>query len=98
MGGFGRSGYGVAGRRVLIGSGQKSNYFVGGRRDISAGIYGACLELRVGEEGFVSVCCKFPDAELRGAIDGQYVKVTGVISFPPFYNCVCIYNIFAVLV
>lgn len=32
---------------------------------------------RRGLLGFVKT---YPDAELRGAIDGQYVKVTGVIS------------------
>ena len=36
---------------------------------------------RRGVLGFVK---SYPDAELRGAVDGQYVKVTGVIS-PLYY-------------
>jgi hypothetical protein len=37
-----------------------------------------CVWGRKGLLGFVK---RYPDAELRGAIDGQYVKVTGVIFF-----------------
>lgn len=33
-----------------------------------------------GKRGLLGFVKKYPDAELRGAIDGQYVKVTGVIS------------------
>lgn len=40
-----------------------------------------CVWGRRGLLGFVK---KYPDTELRGAIDGQYVKVTGV-SFKCFY-------------
>ncbi|XP_044496434.1 uncharacterized membrane protein At1g16860 [Mangifera indica] len=36
-----------------------------------------CVWGRRGLLGFVK---KYPDAELRGAIDGQYVKVTGVVT------------------
>nr|KYP62698.1 putative membrane protein At1g16860 family [Cajanus cajan] len=36
-----------------------------------------CLWGRRGLLGFVK---RYPDAELRGAIDGQYVKVTGVVT------------------
>lgn len=32
-----------------------------------------------GKRGLVGFVRRHPDAELRGAIDGQYVKVTGVI-------------------
>lgn len=32
------------------------------------------------ERGLLGFVKRYPDAELRGAIDGQYVKVTGVIS------------------
>ena len=35
-----------------------------------------------GRKGLLSFIKKYPDAELRGAIDGQFVKVTGV-SFHP---------------
>jgi hypothetical protein len=42
-----------------------------------------CVWRRRGLLGFVR---GYPDAELRGAIDGQYVKVTGVISLSaPFF-------------
>lgn len=34
-----------------------------------------------GRRGLLRFVRKYPDAELRGAIDGQYVKVTGVIFF-----------------
>lgn len=34
-----------------------------------------------GKKGLIGFVRRYPDAELRGAIDGQYVKVTGVISF-----------------
>ncbi|KAF8092500.1 hypothetical protein N665_0413s0040 [Sinapis alba] len=33
-----------------------------------------------GRKGLVSFIKKYPDAELRGAIDGQFVKVTGVVT------------------
>ena len=33
-----------------------------------------------GRRGLLGFVKRYPDAELRGAIDGQYVKVTGVIS------------------
>ncbi|WCJ20127.1 Ubiquitin-specific protease family C19-related protein [Euphorbia peplus] len=33
-----------------------------------------------GKRGLLAFVRKFPDAELRGAIDGQYVKVTGVVT------------------
>ncbi|XP_065878855.1 uncharacterized membrane protein At1g16860 [Euphorbia lathyris] len=33
-----------------------------------------------GRRGLLAFVRKFPDAELRGAIDGQYVKVTGVVT------------------
>lgn len=33
-----------------------------------------------GKRGLLGFVKRYPDAELRGAIDGQYVKVTGVIS------------------
>lgn len=36
-----------------------------------------------GRRGLVGFVRRYPDAELRGAIDGQYVKVTGVI----FLSC-----------
>ncbi|KAL7244302.1 hypothetical protein ACSBR1_016525 [Camellia fascicularis] len=32
------------------------------------------------KRGFLGFLRKYPDAELRGAIDGQYVKVTGVVT------------------
>lgn len=32
------------------------------------------------EKGLVGFLRRYPDDELRGAVDGQYVKVTGVIS------------------
>lgn len=32
------------------------------------------------EKGLVGSLRRYPDDELRGAVDGQYVKVTGVIS------------------
>nr|XP_016477443.1 PREDICTED: uncharacterized membrane protein At1g16860-like [Nicotiana tabacum] len=32
------------------------------------------------ERGLVGFLRRFPDAELRGAVDGQYVKVTGVVT------------------
>lgn len=35
-----------------------------------------------GRKGLLGFLKRYPDAELRGAIDGQYVKVTGVIFFP----------------
>lgn len=35
-----------------------------------------------GRKGLLSFIKKYPDAELRGAVDGQFVKVTGV-SFHP---------------
>lgn len=34
------------------------------------------------ERGLLGYLKRYPDAELRGAIDGQFVKVTGVISHP----------------
>lgn len=34
-----------------------------------------------GRRGLLGFVKRYPDAELRGAIDGQYVKVTGVIIF-----------------
>ncbi|XP_017979122.1 PREDICTED: uncharacterized membrane protein At1g16860 [Theobroma cacao] len=33
-----------------------------------------------GREGLVGYVRRYPDAELRGAVDGQYVKVTGVVT------------------
>lgn len=36
-----------------------------------------------GRRGLLGFVRRYPDAELRGAIDGQYVKVTGVISLSP---------------
>ncbi|XP_062088249.1 uncharacterized membrane protein At1g16860 [Humulus lupulus] len=33
-----------------------------------------------GKRGLIGFVKKYPDAELRGAIDGQYVKVTGVVT------------------
>jgi hypothetical protein len=39
-----------------------------------------------GRRGLIGFVRGYPDAELRGAIDGQYVKVTGVISLSaPFF-------------
>jgi hypothetical protein len=39
-----------------------------------------------GRRGLLGFVRGYPDAELRGAIDGQYVKVTGVISLlAPFF-------------
>jgi hypothetical protein len=35
-----------------------------------------------GKRGLLGFVRSYPDAELRGAIDGQFVKVTGVISLP----------------
>ncbi|TQD69260.1 hypothetical protein C1H46_045207 [Malus baccata] len=35
-----------------------------------------------GRKGLLGFVRRYPDAELRGAIDGQYVKVTGVITLP----------------
>lgn len=37
-----------------------------------------------GRRGLLGYVKKYPDAELRGAVDGQYVKVTGVSLF--FYS------------
>ena len=34
-----------------------------------------------GKRGLLGFLKRYPDAELRGAIDGQYVKVTGVIFY-----------------
>lgn len=31
-----------------------------------------------GKRGFMKFLSKYPDAELRGATDGQFIKVTGV--------------------
>lgn len=42
--------------------------------------------------GLLGFFRKYPDAELRGAVDGQYVKVTGVISVfycMPFLHIIC---------
>lgn len=36
-----------------------------------------------GRKGLLGFVGRYPDAELRGAIDGQYVKVTGVIFCSP---------------
>ncbi|XP_022978056.1 uncharacterized membrane protein At1g16860-like isoform X1 [Cucurbita maxima] len=33
-----------------------------------------------GKRGLIGFVRRYPDAELRGAIDGQYVKVTGVVT------------------
>ncbi|XP_038882720.1 uncharacterized membrane protein At1g16860 [Benincasa hispida] len=33
-----------------------------------------------GKKGLIGFVRRYPDAELRGAIDGQYVKVTGVVT------------------
>ncbi|KAJ6292307.1 hypothetical protein OIU78_024478 [Salix suchowensis] len=44
---------------------------------LSVGLIWNCAWGRRGLLGFVR---RYPDTELRGAIDGQYVKVTGVIS------------------
>ncbi|MFQ6660181.1 hypothetical protein Gotur_028775 [Gossypium turneri] len=33
-----------------------------------------------GRKGLLGFIRKYPDAELRGAVDGQYVKVTGVVT------------------
>jgi hypothetical protein len=39
-----------------------------------------------GRRGLLGFVRGYPNAELRGAIDGQYVKVTGVISLSaPFF-------------
>ena len=38
-----------------------------------------------GKRGLVGFVRRYPDAELRGALDGQFVKVTGVISLPSFF-------------
>lgn len=35
----------------------------------------------LGRKGLLGFVKRYPDAELRGAIDGQYVKVTGVMFF-----------------
>lgn len=37
-----------------------------------------------GKRGLLGFVKQYPDAELRGAIDGQYVKVTGVMTPFPF--------------
>jgi hypothetical protein len=37
-----------------------------------------------GRRGLLGFVRRYPDTELRGAIDGQYVKVTGVISMSLF--------------
>lgn len=39
-----------------------------------------------GKRGLVGFVRRYPDAELRGALDGQFVKVTGVISLPSFFS------------
>lgn len=39
-----------------------------------------------GRRGLLGFVKRYPDAELRGAIDGQYVKVTGVIFFLTYDN------------
>ncbi|KDP20682.1 hypothetical protein JCGZ_21153 [Jatropha curcas] len=44
---------------------------------VIVGLIWNCVWGRKGLLGFVS---RYPDAELRGAIDGQYVKVTGVVT------------------
>lgn len=38
-----------------------------------------------GRRGLLGFVRGYPEAELRGAIDGQYIKVTGVISLSPTF-------------
>lgn len=58
-----------------------------------------------GKRGLLGFVKRYPDAELRGAIDGQYVKVTGVITLISItidenfriqqkksLSCICIYT------
>jgi hypothetical protein len=68
------------------GDGTSGGRVSDGGREEGDGAGGRDVELRVGEERVARVCEGYPDAELRGAIDGQYVKVTGVISLlAPFF-------------
>ncbi|KAJ9169183.1 hypothetical protein P3X46_020644 [Hevea brasiliensis] len=52
-----------------------------------------------GRRGLLGFVMRYPDAELRGAVDGQYVKVTGVVtcgsiplesSYQRVPRCVCV--------
>ena len=38
------------------------------------------------KRGLLGFLRRYANAELRGAIDGQYVKVTGVISYPSMHD------------
>lgn len=47
-----------------------------------------CWNCAFMKKTLISYLRKYPDAELRGAVDGQFVKVTGVIFYFSIYNLI----------